>query len=142
MATAKKGDKVKVHYTGSLPDGTVFDSSADREPLEFSLGSGMVIEGFEQAVLGLAPGESRTTRIPPEQGYGEHHAELTFQVPRTQIPPDITPELGMMLSIRLEDGSTPHVYISDMNETEITLDGNHPLAGKELIFELVLVEIC
>lgn len=142
MAAAKKGDKVKVHYTGSLTDGTVFDSSADREPLEFTLGSGMVIEGFEQAVLGMQPGESRTANIPAEQAYGQHHDELTFQVPRAQIPPDITPELGMMLSIRLEDGSTPHVYISEMDETAITLDGNHPLAGKELVFELVLVEIC
>lgn len=141
MTQAKKGDTVQVHYTGRLSDGTVFDSSLEREPLEFQVGAGMVIEGFDTAVSGMTVGETKTVVIPPEQAYGDYHKELTFEVRRDQIPPSITPELGMMLSIRMEDGSAPHVHISALDEETVTLDGNHPLAGKELTFELALVKI-
>lgn len=142
MTQAKKGDMVQVHYTGRLDDGTVFDSSLEREPLEFKLGSGMVIAGFDVAVSGMAVGETKTVRIPCAEAYGEHRAEMTLTVQRSQIPPDITPELGLTLSIRLEDGSTPHVHISALDEETVTLDANHPLAGKDLTFELALVKIC
>jgi len=141
MTQAKKGDTVQVHYTGRLSDGSVFDSSLEREPLEFQVGAAMVIEGFDTAVAGMAVGETKTVVIPPEQAYGDYRKELTIEVGREQIPPNITPEIGMMLSIRLEDGSTPHVHISALDEKTVTLDGNHPLAGKELTFELALVKI-
>ncbi len=141
MTQAKKGDTVQVHYTGRLDDGTVFDSSLEREPLEFEVGGGMVIEGFDAAITGMAVGETKTVRIPCGQAYGEHRPELAISVQRSQIPPDITPEIGMTLSIRLEDGSTPHVHISAMDEETITLDANHPLAGQDLLFELALVKI-
>lgn len=141
MTQAKKGDTVQVHYTGRLDDGTVFDSSLEREPLEFEVGGGMVIEGFDAAITGMAVGETKSVRIPCGQAYGERRPELAISVQRSQIPPDITPEIGMTLSIRLEDGSTPHVHISAMDEETITLDANHPLAGQDLLFELALVKI-
>ncbi len=141
MAQAKAGDKVKVHYTGTLNDGTVFDSSVERDPLEFTLGEGQVIPGFEEAVMGMEPGATKTITLPPDQAYGDYNDEAVTDVPRNQIPPTIEPEVGMMLEVRLESGQPAHVIITEVTEESVTLDGNHPLAGKELSFDLSLVEI-
>ncbi|MBU1248409.1 MAG: peptidylprolyl isomerase [Proteobacteria bacterium] len=141
MAKAKTGDTVRVHYTGQLKDGTVFDSSVEREPLEFTLGENMVVEGFEQGVEGMEPGELRKVTIEPEKGYGFHNPELTVEVRREQIPPEIELEVGLMLEVPLEDGSVQRVVVSELDGESVTLDGNHPLAGKTMIFDLNLVEI-
>lgn len=141
MAKAKTGDKVKVHYTGRLEDGTVFDSSVDREPLEFTLGSQMVVTGFDDGVSGMEPGETKEIKIAPVDGYGEHNPELTVQVAREQMPPEIELKEGLMLEVPLEDGTTQRVIVSGFDDEKITLDGNHPLAGKTMIFDLNLVEI-
>lgn len=141
MAAAKSGDTVKVHYTGKLDDGTVFDSSADREPLEFKLGAGQIIPGFEEAVLGMNPGDSTTTKIPKEKAYGERKDENILTVERGRLPDDIKPEVGHMLTVSQPDGSSFNVTVIDLNDKEVTLDGNHPLAGKDLTFDIELVEI-
>jgi FKBP-type peptidyl-prolyl cis-trans isomerase 2 len=141
MAPAKSGDTVKVHYTGKLTDGTIFDSSADREPLEFKLGAGQIISGFEEAVLGMKPGDSTTTKIPKEKAYGGRNEENIFVVERERLPEDVKPEVGQMLTVSQSDGSSFDATVTEMNDTEVTLDGNHPLAGKELIFDIELVEI-
>lgn len=141
MSQAKDGDKVRVHYKGSLEDGTVFDSSYERnEPLEVVLGQGMLIEGFENAVKGLKAGEKVSATITPEQGYGEYHEEYSFEVERGQIPPDITPEVGMMLQVNTDQGVT-NVTIKSVSDEKVVLDGNHPLAGQSMIFDIELVEI-
>ncbi|MGE4552388.1 MAG: peptidylprolyl isomerase [Desulfovibrionaceae bacterium] len=141
MTQAKTGDTVRVHYTGTLDDGTVFDSSVEREPLEFTLGGGQVIPGFENGVLGMAPGETKSVSIAPAEAYGDYNPEAMVRVPRKQFPPDIDPEVGMMLQVRLEDGRPAHVVVVEVGEEEVALDGNHPLAGKTLTFALSLVEI-
>ncbi|RKX68401.1 peptidylprolyl isomerase [candidate division WOR-3 bacterium] len=141
MLQAKNGDTVKVHYTGRLEDGRIFDSSRDREPLEFTLGEGKIIPGFERAVLGMAPGESKTVRIGPEEAYGPHREELVVTVLRSEFPPSITPKLGMELVFRQPDGRPLRVRIVEVSEDSVTLDGNHPLAGRDLIFEIELLEI-
>ena len=138
---AVKGDVVKVHYTGTLNDGTVFDSSREREPLEFTLGEGQVIAGFEQAVLGLGVGEEVTVHIPAEQAYGAHHEELTAVLPRADVLPDLPLTPGIRLQMRTEEGSPVLMTVTSVNEQTITLDANHPLAGQPLNFEIELVEI-
>lgn len=140
--TASQGSTVKVHYTGTLKrDGSQFDSSRDREPLEFTLGEGMVIAGFERAVLGRSVGESLTVEIPPEEGYGDANPELAFQVRRNQIPPDVNLEEGLMLEIRTEDGTPAYVRVTELDDEMVTLDGNHPLAGETLVFEIEVMEV-
>ena len=141
MTQAKAGDNVKVHYTGKLDDGTVFDSSVEREPLQFSLGSGNVIPGFEEAIVGMTPGESKTATIPSENAYGPHRPEMVLTVERQQIPDDIPLEVGQQMQIRQPDGGTVPVIVTEMAEGKVTLDANHPLAGETLIFEIELVEI-
>lgn len=141
MVQAKSGDTVKIHYTGKLEDGTVFDTSAEREPLEFTISSGQVIPGFEQAVLGMAPGESKTEKIPMDQAYGPHREEMVLEVSREQIPPDIAPEVGQQLQIQQANGQSVPVFVTDVTDNQITLDANHPLAGEDLTFEIELVEI-
>ncbi len=141
MAQAKNGDTVKVHYTGKLNDGTVFDSSANRAPLEFTLGQGKVIPGFEHAVVGMEPGESRTAEIPAAQAYGPYQDEMVIQVTRDQFPEDIQPEVGQQLQVQQADGQRFVVNITDVTGDQITLDGNHPLAGQDLTFDIELVEI-
>ncbi|HEC91867.1 MAG TPA: peptidylprolyl isomerase [Candidatus Atribacteria bacterium] len=141
MAQAKIGDKVKVHYSGSLKDGTVFDSSLEKEPFEFTLGEDMVIPGFENAIIGMNEGETKTVSIPPEEAYGDYREELVVTVDRSQIPSDIEPRLGMVLQVRSREGTIANVIIRDITENSITLDGNHPLAGKELTFEIKLLEV-
>ncbi len=141
MAQAKAGDQVKVHYTGKLEDGTVFDSSEGRAPLSFTLGQGQVIPGFEEAVTGLTQGESRTTKIPPAQAYGAHNAEMVMAVDRGQMPPDLDPEVGHQLQLTLQNGQQVPVVVAEVTEETVTIDANHPLAGKALVFDIELVEI-
>ena len=141
MTQAQVGDMVKVHYTGRLTDGTTFDTSLERDPLEFTLGEGELIAGFEQAVLGMAAGESKTTTIPADQAYGPHHAERMIDVERHHLPSDLQPEIGQRLEMTRPDGTTLSVMITTVTETRVTLDANHPLAGQDLIFDITLVEI-
>jgi peptidylprolyl isomerase len=141
MPQAQQGDQVKVHYTGRLADGMTFDTSLQREPLEFTLGEGDLIPGFEQAVIGMAPGESRTTTIPSDQAYGPHHPERVMDVERHHLPPDLQPLIGQRLHMTRQDGSEPTVVVTAVTEVQVTLDANHPLAGQDLIFDITLVEI-
>jgi len=138
---AKTGDAVSVHYTGKLQDGTVFDSSEQGEPLEFTLGQGQLIPGFEQAVSGLKVGESKTVTITSDQAYGPYRQELVQVVPREQLPEDLKPEVGMQLQSTRSDGGVVVVTVTEVSETTITEDANSPLAGKDLIFEIKLVGI-
>lgn len=142
MATVQNGNTVKVHYTGKLHDGTVFDSSIQRnEPLEFTLGQGNMIPGFEKAVLGMEVGQSKTADIPSAEAYGPKTDEMVIEVPKKDVPDNITPEVGQQLAIKQADGRTVPVTITDVTDESITLDGNHPLAGKDLIFDIEVVEI-
>jgi peptidylprolyl isomerase len=142
MAQAKAGDTVQVHYTGTLADGTIFDSSAGRDPLEFRLGSGQVIKGFDDGISGMEVGEHKSVNIPVEDAYGPAHEEYIFMIERAELPADIPLELGMTLNMH-EDGNpqpTP-VIVRDLTETTVTLDANHPLAGQDLTFDVELVGI-
>lgn len=141
MEQAKKGDKVKVHYHGKLTDGTTFDSSEGRQPLEFEVGSGMVIKGFDDGVTGMSVGDKKTISIPSEEAYGEVQKEMIIDFPRNNFPPDIEPEIGMTLNMHSENGQEIPVVVTNVTEETVTLDANHPLAGKELIFDLELVDI-
>lgn len=141
MSEAASGDTVKVHYTGTLADGSQFDSSVGSEPLEITLGAGGVIPGFEQAVLGMSEGDSRTVTIAAKDAYGPHHADRVHEVERTQIPDDIDLEVGGILQAVGESGETLAVTVVGLSDTGVTLDFNHPLAGEDLTFELQLVEI-
>jgi peptidylprolyl isomerase len=141
MGLAKQGDTVRVHYTGTLTDGTVFDSSEGGDPLEFTLGGGDLIPGFEQIVMGMSEGERRTGTIAPEDAYGVHDDRLVLVVDRSTLPDEVEPEVGEELELESEAGETLPVVITEITESEVTLDGNHPLAGKELIFTIDLVEI-
>ena len=137
---AKEGDTVLVHYTGRLDSGEEFDSSRGLEPLEFTIGTGAVISGFEKAVIGLGKGKSITTRIEAEDAYGERSDELLIAVPKSDLPEDIVPELGLQLMLYTEQGPM-EVEISDIKKDEIILDANHPLAGEPLTFEIELMDI-
>ncbi len=141
VVLTKTGDTVKVHYTGTLEDGTVFDTSVEREPLEFTLGQGQLIPGFEQGVIGMKVGESKTINIPADQAYGPHHDDLIQVIERSQLSEDLEPKVGQQLQMRGPDGRTIIVTITDVSETTITIDTNHPLAGQNLTFEIELVEI-
>jgi peptidylprolyl isomerase len=138
---AKEGDTVKVHYTGKLEDGTIFDSSREREPFELTIGSGMTIPGFENGIVGMAVGDTTTITIPPEEAYGPRRDELVTTISRDQIPPNITPEVGQQLQMQHPNGSIINVTITDVRPDSVTFDANHPLAGKTLIFEIELMEI-
>lgn len=140
MSEAKRGDNVKVHYTGKLADGTVFDSSDGGEPLAFAVGSGQVIQGFDEAIIGMKVGESKEVVIPVEKAYGERNDEMVIQAPIDQVPPDLNPEVGMRLEMGGANGEVLRVVVVEVEETHITLDANPPLAGKELHFSLELVE--
>lgn len=140
MIEAKRGDNVKVHYTGKLDDGTVFDSSEGAEPLEFAVGSGQVIEGFDDAVRGMKVGDSKTVKIPVDKAYGQRNDEMVIQAPIEQVPPDLNPELGMRLEMGGANGEILRVVVTEITETHITLDANPPLAGKDLVFDLKLVD--
>ena len=141
MAKAKSGDTVKVHYTGTLNDGQVFDSSKSRDPLQFTLGTGMVIPGFDAAVTGLSPGETVTTTIPNAEAYGPYQEEMVADIEKANIPADFELEVGQRLQMQVPNGEAMSVTITDIKGDMVTLDGNHPLAGQDLTFELELVEI-
>lgn len=141
MAQAKKGDKVKVHYTGKLDDGTVFDSSVGRDPLEFTLGSGQIIPGFDTGVTGMNIGESKTVKIPSMEAYGPHYEEMVIVVGRNEFPQDVIPALGDQLQMRHESGQVMIVTVTEVNDENVTLDANHPLAGKDLTFDIELLEV-
>jgi len=141
MSQAKTGDSVKIHYTGTLEDGTEFDSSAGREPLAFELGSGQVIPGFDNAVDGMTVDEKKTVNIPAGEAYGERHEQLVQEVPKSALPDDMKPEIGMQLQSQSPEGQVMNLVITDVAEENITVDGNHPLAGKALTFAIELVEI-
>ena len=138
---AKTGDKVTVHYTGTLDDGTTFDSSRDREPLQFELGAGQVIPGFEEGIMGMSPGESKTIHIAPKDAYGERTEEMVGKLSRSQLPPDLEPEVGMELQSRDDEGHTIMLRVIAVDGDTIVVDANHPLAGQTLTFQLELVSI-
>ena len=138
---AKNGDTVLVHYTGTLADGAVFDSSRDGEPLEATLGDGMLIPGFEKALAGMSAGDVKTVVIQPQEAYGEHLPELVLVIPREDVPDTIKPEPGMMVQLAMTHGEEFEAAITDVNEKEVTLDANHPLAGEALTFEIELVGV-
>ena len=141
MPKAKCGDTVRVHYTGRLEDGTIFDSSANREPLEFTLGQGSLIPGFESAVDGMEAGEKKTAMINYDDAYGPHMEEMVKVVDKSMIPEDMDLEVGHHLQITGATGESVIVTVVEMTDEEVTLDGNHPLAGQDLIFDIELVEI-
>ncbi|HLV35181.1 MAG TPA: peptidylprolyl isomerase [Spirillospora sp.] len=141
MAQAKPGDSVKLHYKGTLTDGTVFDSSEGREPLEFVLGQSQVIPGFENAVIGMSPGDTKTVNIPVDEAYGPRREDMIIDVPPSEFPEHIDPKVGDRLQIRQPNGSSFNVVVSNVTDSAVTLDGNHPLAGEDLIFEIHMVEV-
>ncbi len=141
MAGAKNGDSVKVHYTGKLKDGTIFDSSRGREPIEFTIGERSVIPGFEDAVIGMKTGESKTIRIAAENAYGARREDMVFEVTREEFPAHITPEVNQQFKVLQDDGRSVIVTIMEVTDEHVVLDANHPLAGEELIFDIELTEI-
>lgn len=141
MAAAKKGDTVKVHYTGKLDTGVPFDTSIGSEPLEFVIGSGKLIPGFEEAVIGMTPGESKTVKLPPEKAYGRHREDKVITVNKKDLPENVKPELGMDLEICAPSGQAIPVIVTDMDENTVTLDANHPLSEQTLTFDIQLQEI-
>jgi peptidylprolyl isomerase len=141
MSAAKSGDTVRIHYTGKLEDGTQFDSSEGRDPLEFALGGGQVIPGFDSAVEGMTVGDKKSVTIQPEEAYGPRHDQLIQDVPRNQLPDDMTPAVGMELQAQNESGQVMRFSVTAVDDESITVDGNHPLAGEALNFDIELVEI-
>ncbi|MDP3980906.1 MAG: peptidylprolyl isomerase [Chlamydiota bacterium] len=141
MTSAKNGDSVRVHYTGKLNDGTIFDSSTNREPMQFTIGEGNLIADFEQAVIGMNIGDKKTISINAEKAYGPYNQEMAITVDRSNVPEDIKPEIGQQLQLTTSDGRTLNVSVIEVAEKTITIDANHPLAGKDLTFDLELIEI-
>ena len=141
MAQATEGDTVHIHYTGRLGDGTVFDSSREREPLEFTLGEGRVIPGFESAVTGMEPGETRTANVPAADAYGPRRDELVMTVEKEQLPDDLDPDVGQRLGMRTADGETVEVRVTATDDQAVVLDANHPMAGHVLILDIELVRL-
>ncbi|MBW2519914.1 MAG: peptidylprolyl isomerase [Deltaproteobacteria bacterium] len=138
--SAKAGDQVRVNYTGTFVDGTVFDSSEGNEPLEFTIGEGNVIAGFDQALIGMQPGETRQVEVPPDQAYGPHVPEMVAEVERKLIPDDHRLQIGGFLEVTLENGDELEVQVIELSAEKVTLDANHPLAGKMLHFEIELLD--
>ena len=142
MSQVKANDTVKVHYTGKLADGQVFDSSVERgEPIEFTMGQGQLIPGFEKGLIDMKVNEKKTINIPKEEAYGEPREELVQEVQKSQLPDEIKPEVGMGLVSKSPDGQEMNLVVKDVKEETIVVDGNHPLAGKDLVFDLEVVEI-
>jgi len=141
MTKIKNGDHVKVHYTGKLSDGTVFDSSEGRDPLAFTMGEGMMIPGFEKGVMGMELNEEKTITIPPSEAYGEAREEMIAELPNSQLPEGIVPEEGMELMSQTPDGHQLVVRIKEVKEDSFVIDANHQLAGKELTFDIKVVAI-
>ncbi|MBI5826277.1 MAG: peptidylprolyl isomerase [Deltaproteobacteria bacterium] len=141
MAEAKKGDMVKVHYTGTLDDGSVFDTSDDSAPIEFVVGGGALIPAFEDALVGMNTGESKTVRINAEDAYGPFYPDMVIDLDKGALPGDLEPQVDMMLEMEDEDGFSRLVRVVELSDTSVTIDANHPLAGKDLTFKVELVEI-
>ena len=141
MTPVKTGDTVKVHYTGTLNDGTVFDTSIEREPLAFTVGEKQMIPGFEKGVLGMSLDESKTINIPCDEAYGQHHAERVIEVPRDQVPADMKIAVGQTLELAGQDGGRVIVVVKELTDEKVVMDANHPLAGQDLTFEIKLVEV-
>ncbi|NTU53216.1 MAG: peptidylprolyl isomerase [Chlorobiaceae bacterium] len=141
MALVKHGDTVRVHYTGTFDDGTIFDSSEDRGPLEFTVGSGQVIAGFDRAMIDMEPGQKKQVNIPVDEAYGARVDDLVAEIGRENLPADLQLEVGQQLQLSLADGEEAIVMIVDLTEKTVTLDANHPMAGLDLNFDLQLVEI-
>jgi peptidylprolyl isomerase len=141
MQQVKSGDKVRVHYHGKLRSGETFDSSQGREPLEFTVGSGQVIKGFDNGVMGMQVGDKKTVEIPVDDAYGQKSEEMIVEFPRNQFPPDLDPQIGMQLMMNNGSGQSFPVSVTEVKEESVILDANHPLAGEELIFDIELVEI-
>jgi peptidylprolyl isomerase len=141
MQEAKKGDKVKVHYHGKLTNGDTFDSSSGREPLEFEIGSGSVIKGFDEGVSGMKVGEKKTINIPVDEAYGERSEDMLIEFPKDRFPKDMEIKEGMQLMMSNGTGQNIPVIVTEVKDDDVILDANHPLAGEELIFDIELVEI-
>ena len=141
MTQVKTGDTVRIHYTGTLADGTQFDSSAGRDPLEFAVGSGQIIPGLDKALPGMAVGDRKQVVVPADEAYGQPNPEARQAVPRSEIPDHIPLDLGTQLQVQTPTGQTMTVVVAEVTETEVTLDANHPLAGKELTFDIELLAI-
>jgi peptidylprolyl isomerase len=141
MNQAKSGDRVKIHYTGKLNDGTVFADSKKSEPLEFTLGAGQIIPGVDEAVQGMEPGQSKTVTIPPEKAYGPRQEGLTKDIPKGDLPEGMQPQVGQSLKVDRPNGEPMIVSITAVSDSNITVDANHPLAGKDLDFKLELLEV-
>jgi peptidylprolyl isomerase len=141
MPVAKKGDRVSVHYTGRFDDGSVFDSSHGGEPLEFTVGAGEMIPGFDEAVTGMTSGETKTVVIPAAQAYGERSPEMIFEADRKHLPPELNPEIGEQLTLQQPGGRPFQVLVVGVSDASITFDANHPLAGQDLTFEISLVTV-
>jgi peptidylprolyl isomerase len=141
MQQVKDGDVVRVHYTGKLTNGEQFDSSTGREPLEFTVGAGQMIKGFDDAMPGMTVGEKKTINIPAENAYGEKNEHAIIEFPKTNVPPEMKLEVGMQLQLKDQDGNPLPVTVTDIKEDAVVLDANHMLAGKELVFDIELMEI-
>ncbi len=141
MAQAKTGDKVKVHYTGKLNDGTVFDTTSQGTPLEFTIGEGQLIPDFEQAVIGMEPGESKSFQVASEQAYGPHREEMVMTIGRKDLPEGLDPQLNQKLQVQQANSQPFIVTVIEVSAESIALDANHPLAGKDLAFDIQLAEI-
>lgn len=141
MDKVKSGDKVKVHYHGKLTSGETFDTSAGREPLSFEVGSGSVIKGFDEGVTGMSVGEKKTISIPSEEAYGAHNPEMVIKMPKDRFPKDLEVEAGMPLMMSDQNGQQFQVVVVEITDEYVALDANHPLAGKDLVFDLELMEI-
>ena len=141
MQQVKKGDKVKVHYHGRLTNGETFDSSEGRQPLEFEVGNGSVIKGFDDGVTGMQVGEKKTINIPVDDAYGQKNPEMLIEMPKDRFPADMELEVGMPLMMSNGEGQNFQVLVNEIQEDSVVLDANHPLAGQDLIFDLELVDI-
>lgn len=141
MSQVKQNDTVKVHYTGKLTDGQVFDSSEGKDPIEFTLGQGQLIPGFEKGLIDMKLNEKKTINIPVDEAYGQPREDLVQEVDKNQLPPEIQPEVGMGLVSKTPDGREMNLLVAEVKDSTIVVDGNHPLAGKDLIFDLEVVEI-
>ena len=141
MSKIEKDSKVKVHYTGKLETGEVFDTSRQREPLEFTMGQGQLIPGFENAILGLAVGEETTASIPSSEAYGEHNPEMVITVTKDQLPEDMEPAEGLQLQLNQPNGQPIPCVVAKVEGEDVTIDANHPLAGKDLTFDIEVVDI-
>lgn len=141
MAQVKSGDTVKIHYTGSLDNGTEFDSSAGKDPLQFTVGTGQLIPGLDKAVEGMTVGEKKTVNVEPDEAYGPRQDQMVSEVPKSALPPHIEPEVGMGLQTKSQDGQDMQLTVTEVGEETITVDANHPLAGKPLNFEIELMQI-